>query len=75
MADLRVVRYQTYSGHSGWIRCRTARVIGEALLIEFDDDRCNWVPLHFIRGPIEVRLHGDELPESDLHYPGGDRRA
>jgi hypothetical protein len=56
VAPLRQVRYAKFSGTSGWILCLRAEVKGEALVIvDPDGDTETWVPLHYIRGPIEYR--------------------
>jgi hypothetical protein len=53
------VRYGTF-GQSvearRWVDCLGAKILdGGALAIELDDDNMEYIPLHYIRGPIQVR--------------------
>lgn len=53
------VRYGTFATSvekQQWRDCVEAEVVdGGALAIKWDDDNLEWVPLHVIRGPIQVR--------------------
>lgn len=57
------VRYQKTVGTSPWRECRAVYVAGEALHIRVDETREVLVPLHVIRGEIEIEeLTGRGLP-------------
>ncbi len=51
------VRYAEFSGWADWIACADAKVSGEVLVIHYDStmDNLDMIPLHVIRGRIEVR--------------------
>jgi hypothetical protein len=49
------VRYEEFSGWSDWIPCASAIVRDEVLDINFGGSRRDMIPLHVIRGRIEVR--------------------
>lgn len=55
VAPLRQVRYAKFNGSSGWILCNYAEVVGQVLKIVQPGGTEIWVPLHYIRGPIEYR--------------------
>lgn len=53
------IRYGTFSRavrDQPWVACIEAEVLdGGALAIKWDDDNLEYVPLHVIRGPIQIR--------------------
>lgn len=53
------IRYGTFSRSvkdQPWADCVEAEILdGGALAIKWDDDNLEYVPLHVIRGPIQVR--------------------
>lgn len=54
----REIRYGTFSQsveRRKWVACRSAAIDGETLKIVYPDGMVEWVPLHYIRGPIQYR--------------------
>ena len=56
------VRYAKFSGDSGWIPCTDADVKNDVLVIRYGADNFDMIPLHVIRGPIEIRPHEEDQP-------------
>lgn len=60
------VRYGTFSTSvklREWVDCIEAEIAdGGALAIRLDDDNWEFVPLHYIRGPIQIRRKPDAPP-------------
>lgn len=61
------IRYGTFakgvSDHP-WRDCVAADVEGEVLAIKWDADNLEWIPLHVIRGSIQVRTKPDTTTPS-----------
>jgi hypothetical protein len=53
------VRYEHFSGWSDWTPCQSAAVEGEALAINLGHASRDMIPLHVIRGVIEVRPNNE----------------
>lgn len=49
------VRYSKLSRVTDWVPCTDAEVRGDALVIDLGGGSRDMIPLHMIRGPIEVR--------------------
>jgi hypothetical protein len=54
------VRWAEFSGTTDWKPCHEAAVQGEVLVIKLGADRRDLIPLHVIRGTIEVRPNDEE---------------
>lgn len=54
------VRYEKFSGDSGWILCEDADVANDVLTIKYSEDSMDLIPLHVIRGKIEIRPNDEE---------------
>lgn len=57
------VRYGTFGTsveRREWVDCIEAEILdGGALAIQLDEENMEFVPLHYIRGPIQVRRKPD----------------
>jgi len=53
------VRYEHFSGWSDWMPCQSAAVESDALVIDFGYGRRDMVPLHVVRGHVEIRPNSE----------------
>jgi hypothetical protein len=53
------VRYSKFSGVTDWVPCANAEILGDALVIDFGGGSRDMIPLHVIRGPIEIRPNNE----------------
>ena len=56
------VRWAEFSGTTDWKPCQNAAVHGEVLVVDYDETRADIIPLHVIRGTIEIRPNENGQP-------------
>lgn len=60
------IRYEKSTGKSRWIDCIDADVKEGALVIQETENSVTWVPLHVIRGMIQLRADDVWDPEEKI---------
>ena len=54
------VRWAEFSSTTDLKPCQNAAVHGEVLVVDYDETSCDMIPLHVIRGTIEIRPNDEE---------------
>jgi len=60
-----MVRWMEFSAWTDWKPCQSAAVHGEVLVVDYGQASRDLIPLHVIRGAIEVRCN-DEVRSDPL---------